>query len=122
MSRRQAKSGTVSRRLLDWLRRLLGGRAGGDYLNRLDVVMYTRRGCHLCEEAWRQLEEARRRYGFRLSAVDVDGDEALRREHGLHVPVVAVGGKVRFRGRVNAVLLRRLLEAERERTRRDVRG
>src|SRR5437764_148097 len=57
----------------------------------------------------------RRRYGFALDALDVDGDAALRERFGLLVPVVAVNGKVRFRGGVNAVLLERLLRAEAER-------
>jgi glutaredoxin len=91
-------------RLLGWWR---GGRAG-----HLRVVMYTRRGCHLCDAAWRQLEEARRRYGFDLTAEDVDSDARLVAEHGNCVPVVRVNGKVRFRGAVNPVLLERLLRAE----------
>jgi glutaredoxin len=75
------------------------------------VVLYTRRGCHLCEQVWGQLEAARRRHGFALEAVDVDSDPALAAAHGLQVPVVAVNGKVRFRGVVNPVLLNRLFRA-----------
>jgi hypothetical protein len=74
--------------------------------------MYTRRGCHLCEVAWGRLEAARRRYGFRLTARDVDADPGLAAEHGQCVPVVTVNGKVRFRGGVNPALLERLLRAE----------
>ena len=77
----------------------------------LRVVMYTRAGCHLCDDAWALLQAAQREYGFALEAQDVDADPALAADHGLCVPVVAVDGKVRFRGRVNPVLLRRLLEA-----------
>jgi glutaredoxin len=80
-----------------------------------EVVMYTRRGCHLCEEAWQQLCRARRRYGFPLREVDVDDDAELRQRYGMEVPVVTVGGKVRFRGRVNPVLLERLFQASRGR-------
>jgi glutaredoxin len=74
--------------------------------------MYTRQGCHLCEAAWELLEDAQRRHGFSLEKVDIDTDPALVAEHGLHVPVVSVNGRVRFRGVVNAVLLRRLFDAE----------
>ncbi len=76
------------------------------------VVMYTRRGCPLCDEAWRQLQEARRRFDFVLEAVDVDDDAGLTAQYGSEVPVVTVDGRVRFRGCVNAVLLTRLLRAE----------
>jgi glutaredoxin len=80
-------------------------------LSRLQVVMYTRQGCHLCEEAWTRLKQARRRYAFVLEQIDVDGDPALAARYGEEVPVVTVNGKERFRGGVNAVLLERLLSA-----------
>jgi glutaredoxin len=73
--------------------------------------MYTRRGCHLCEQAWEQLEQARGRNGFALEQVDVDTDPELAARYGLEVPVVTVNGRVRFRGLVNRVLLDRLLRA-----------
>ncbi len=73
------------------------------------VLFYTRNGCHLCEEAWAVVEAARKRHGFTLTAVDVDADPALAQQHGECVPVVSIDGKVRFRGRVNAVLLERML-------------
>ncbi len=50
-----------------------------------------------------------KKHGFTLTAVDVDADPALARRHGECVPVVSIDGKVRFRGRVNAVLLERML-------------
>jgi hypothetical protein len=76
----------------------------------LRVVVYHRQGCHLCDVAWEQLAEARRAYGFALERKDVDEDPRLVAEYGECVPVVTVNGKVRFRGRVNAVLLQRLLD------------
>jgi glutaredoxin len=76
-----------------------------------DVVMYTRQGCHLCEDAWQVLEQARRRFDFALRQVDVDSDPALAEQHGLSVPVVTIDGKVHFRGHVNPVLLARVLRA-----------
>jgi glutaredoxin len=78
----------------------------------LHFIVYTRRGCHLCEDAWRCLERAQRRYRFTLTAVDIDHDPELAARYGEHVPVVTVNGKVRFRGAVNEVLLQRLLRAE----------
>jgi len=92
-------------RLVSWWRRR--GRPAD-----LRVVMYARRGCHLCEVAWERLEAARRRYGFALAAEDVDADPKLVEEYGDCVPVVTVNGKVRFRGQVNPILLERLLRAE----------
>lgn len=77
----------------------------------LHIVMFTRRGCHLCDRAWEQLQRQQQRYGFRLDAVDVDSNPRLAAEQGNWVPVVMVNGKVRFRGAVNEVLLKRLLDS-----------
>jgi glutaredoxin len=77
-------------------------------LGHWQVVVYTRQGCHLCEQAWAQLDQARRDHGFALDTVDVDTDPDLVSRYGGCVPVVLVNGRVRFRGRVNPVLLRRL--------------
>jgi glutaredoxin len=78
----------------------------------LQVVLYTRRGCHLCESALSCLNDAGRQFRFPLSIVDVDSDPDLAAQFGELVPVVTVNGKVRFRGGVNPVLLYRLLRAE----------
>jgi glutaredoxin len=78
----------------------------------LQIVLYTRRGCHLCDDAWDLLSRFQQRYSFRLQSVDIDADPALAAMHGNWVPVVTVNGKIRFRGRVNEVLLRRLLDVE----------
>jgi hypothetical protein len=77
----------------------------------LHFVLYTRTGCHLCEVAWRELSTAQERYQFVLEKKDVDSDPELAARFGDCIPVVTVNGKVRFRGAVNPVLLRRLLQS-----------
>ena len=77
-----------------------------------EVVFYTRRGCHLCEEAWELVQSEQRRYCFALSAIDIDSDPNLVSAYGTCVPVVMVNGRVRFRGQINRALWRRLLRAE----------
>lgn len=74
--------------------------------------MYTRTGCCLCDQAWDLLTQEQKRWGFQLEAVDVDQAEDLRSAHGERVPVVEVAGKVRFWGRLNPVMVRRLFEAQ----------
>jgi glutaredoxin len=87
----------------------------------LHLCMFTRRGCHLCEDVWALLERAQRRHHFLLESVDVDSDADLRARFGDQVPVVTVNGKVRFRGGVNEVLLERLLAAEAAKQTRKIR-
>lgn len=73
----------------------------------MNVVLYTRAGCHLCDEAAQTLRD----HGLTAERVDVDAHPALRERYNECVPVVEIDGKVRFRGRIDAVLLRRLIAA-----------
>jgi glutaredoxin len=70
------------------------------------VTLYTRAGCHLCEEAERVLRAERAATPFRLELVDVDRDPELARRYGVRVPVVAVDGVERFEYEVPVDLLR----------------
>jgi glutaredoxin len=70
---------------------------------------YTRRGCHLCEEALAVLAT----HGVVAVEVDIDADPVLAARFNECVPVVEIDGKIRFRGRVDPVLLRRLLASNR---------
>jgi glutaredoxin len=65
------------------------------------VVLYTRVGCHLCEEAERVLAAP-----FDLELVDIDRDPELARRYGVRVPVVAVDGEELFEYEVPVDLLR----------------
>jgi glutaredoxin len=78
----------------------------------LAVKVYTRRDCCCCHKALDLLKRYRRRHNLSIAVVEIDGDPSLEARHGQSVPVVEVGGKVRFRGVVNPVLLERLLLAE----------
>jgi glutaredoxin len=77
----------------------------------LRFVLFTRQGCHLCDDAWAILTKAQQRHGFPLEVKDVDTSPDWVKEYGDCVPVVLVNDKVRFRGNVNPVLLDRLLNA-----------
>ena len=69
------------------------------------VLLFTRAGCHLCEEALALL----RRHGLVPTAIDIDADPQLRERYDVCVPVVVIDGKERFRCKVNEVLLQRLI-------------
>lgn len=71
------------------------------------IVLYSRSGCHLCDDAQELLE----RYGLSVQVVDIEGDPALRELYHSTVPVVEVDGQVRFRGRIDELLLLRLLRS-----------
>jgi glutaredoxin len=108
--------------VLSWLRWLWPGSRPASAVTDLQVILYTRAGCHLCEKALEILRREQRRYHFSLSVVDVYAEPGLAQRHGNQVPVVTVKDQVRFRGEVNSVLLSRLLRAEASRRHGDRRG
>jgi glutaredoxin len=69
------------------------------------VVLYMRQGCHLCKD----VEQLLLQHGLAPLSVDIDTDAALKSRFDTMVPVVEIDGRVRFRGRVEPVLLRRIL-------------
>jgi hypothetical protein len=60
------------------------------------LILYSRPGCHLCEDAAAQLEPLLRGRAT-LEVVDVDGNVALERRYGLRIPVL-VDGEVELSG------------------------
>jgi glutaredoxin len=74
-------------------------------MNASTVTLYTRQGCHLCEDAKAVLV----RHGLSVEEVDIDQEPELKARYQECIPVVVIDGVERFRGRVNEMLLRRLL-------------
>jgi glutaredoxin len=69
------------------------------------AILYTRTGCHLCDDALSLLT----RYGLEPEVIDIDRDDELVAQYGEWVPVVLIDGRLRFRGRIEERLLRRFL-------------
>ena len=62
------------------------------------LILYTRPGCHLCEEMKEKLSRALQRVAFEVQEIDVDQDPELRKRYGESIPVLAVNCKVVFKG------------------------
>jgi glutaredoxin len=65
------------------------------------VVVYSRKGCHLCEIIKETLSKLQRRGGFIWREVDVDGDDELRHRFTDEVPVVFIDGHKAFKYRMD---------------------
>jgi len=78
----------------------------------VDVKIYSRADCHLCEEAKSTIEAVADEVDtpVRIEEVDVDTDETLRAEYGERVPYVFVDGWPAFKYEVDAEELRRQLQ------------
>ncbi len=67
----------------------------------VSVVLYSRPGCGLCDEARDVIRSERSRTPFAFEEVDISGDDALELEYGLRIPVVLVDGSEAFEVRVD---------------------
>ncbi len=73
------------------------------------VVIYTRSNCELCDDA-KQMLDGYMNYLPAIQEINIETDQSLIERYGTCVPVVEIDEKVRFRGRLNEILLRRLIE------------
>jgi glutaredoxin len=70
------------------------------------VVLYSRPGCHLCDDARAVIEGVRTSVGFAFEEVDIERDDALVRDYGIRIPVVAIDGRELFEISVDPSALR----------------
>jgi glutaredoxin len=99
-----------------WLR---GGEAPGTFLRteegRLqlaaphDVTIYSRPGCHLCEEAKQQIAPLLKSCGARLTEINIDEDPELRARYDYDVPVIFLGARKVAKHKVDLAQFRRQL-------------
>ncbi len=76
----------------------------------VSVELYTRADCHLCHQALDALL-AHAEFLPPVHEIDIDSDPGLVEQYGDSIPVVVIDGRERFRGQINVLLLRRLIDA-----------
>ena len=73
------------------------------------VTLYTRRGCHLCDDARQVVARVCAELGEAFGEVDIDSDAALRERFTEEVPVTFVDGRQHDFWRVDEARLRAAL-------------
>src|SRR5260370_37954158 len=72
-----------------------------------DVTLYTRPGCHLCDEAKSAIVPLLREFGAALREINIDTDPVLRERYGWDVPVIFIGSHKAAKHRLDLEQLRR---------------
>jgi glutaredoxin len=75
------------------------------------VVIYSRSGCHLCEEMKALVDRVGRSVPFNLTVVDISNDDALEERYGVEIPVLVINGEQVARYRVSEGEFRQRLES-----------
>ena len=59
----------------------------------IEFTVYSRHGCHLCEDLLQQLNQLQQVHPFHIREVDVDSSPQLVEQYGSQVPVVTCGSE-----------------------------
>lgn len=65
------------------------------------MIIYSRPGCHLCDEAKTSISSAGCDDAFILEEVNIDEDPELRERYQFDVPVILIDGIKAFKHRVD---------------------
>ena len=57
----------------------------------IEVILYSRSDCHLCQQAEADLKSLQAQFPHHLTVVDVDSDPQLQKTYGFNVPVIEIG-------------------------------
>ena len=74
------------------------------------LVVYSKPGCHLCDEMKAVVARVGQSYPLLVEEIDISTDEALEARYGLEIPVLFVNGKKAAKYRISEAELLRVLE------------
>ena len=77
----------------------------------ITLTLYTRPGCHLCDEMKAVIARVSRDVPLTLDEVDISADAALEARYGLEIPVLMVDGTKVAKYRITEEALTRILTA-----------
>lgn len=80
----------------------------------LEVTLYSKPGCHLCEAAKAAIEPLLAEFAAPLREVNIDGDAVLTERYGWDIPVIFVGSRKAAKHRLNVKQFRRHLQEAKE--------
>jgi glutaredoxin len=72
------------------------------------VVIYSKPGCHLCDEAKETIEAAGSAVEYSLEVVNIEDQQSLMEKYKNDIPVITINGEEAFRHRVD---LKKFIEA-----------
>ena len=74
---------------------------------KLRAILYSKPGCHLCEEMKEEMSKAGCSGLYELEEVNIEGDSALFARYRYEIPVLSINGVEAFRHRLRADEFRR---------------
>ena len=82
-------------------------------MSKAHVIVYSKPGCHLCDEAKAVIQNSGCSDRFTLEEVNIESDEELLRKYKYDIPVVMIDGVECFRHRVDVQKFRTEINTDR---------
>ena len=79
------------------------------------ITIYSRQGCHLCNDAQKTLESMREELKFEIEVIEIDEDAELIKLYSDQVPVIHIDGIHHDFYKVDPLRFRSSLETHRQR-------
>ena len=79
-------------------------------MSKAHVIVYSRPGCHLCDEAKEAIASAGCNDDFVLEEINIETSRELLLKYQFDIPVVLINGVEAFRHRVDVVQFKSLIE------------
>ena len=73
------------------------------------VIIYSRPGCHLCDEAKQVIESVECANEYTLEEIDIESDAELLRRYRYDIPVITINGVEAFKHRLTAAEFRQAI-------------
>ena len=80
-------------------------------LPKRQVILYTRPGCHLCEEAKQEMRAAGCANEYTLQEINIESDPKLLQRYQYDIPVIFIDGVEAFRHRLTSEAFRKRLRS-----------
>jgi len=72
-----------------------------------EIIVYTKKGCPLCDEAIEALEELKKEFKFKIKEVDIYKDDELLEKYQLMIPVIEMDNEMIAYGKIEKNFLRK---------------
>ena len=73
------------------------------------LTLYSKKECHLCDAAKKELNDLRKELSFSITEVDIEKDLTANEKYRRLIPVIEMDGKVIFTGRIDREKLKNAL-------------
>jgi glutaredoxin len=67
----------------------------------LKITIYSKKDCHLCEDAKQLIDRLSKEYPIQLEVIDIEQDPALMQTYATEIPVVFIEGRKAFKYRID---------------------